>query len=153
MRLKNLPDMFIGCGNAQPHFHALTRTQDIDIARHEGRLGLHRDRPLSIDENFQALPGEAVLGFQGLVGIAHTADPHTGRRFALDLLGKQLGRVHLDVHKFSPGFFMPAKAAHEARIAIAAGVFAAGIGIDGIGEHLRFRKDAFGLHFFDYHKT
>ena len=108
---------------------------------------------MGIDENFQALLGEAVLGFQGLVGVAHATDPHAGRRFALDLLGKQLGRVHLDVHKFSPGFFMPAKAAHEARIAIAAGVFAAGIGVDRVGEHLRFRKNAFGLHFFDNHKT
>ena len=108
---------------------------------------------MGIDEDFQALPGEAVLGFQGLVRVAHATDPHAGRRFALDLLGKQLGGINLNVHKRTPLLLMPAKAAHKARIAITAGVLTASIGIDCIGKHLRLGKNAFGLHFVDNHLT
>jgi len=153
MRFKNLPDMLISGGNAQPHFHALACAQEIDIPRHEGRLGLHRDGPMVRDQDLQALPREAVLRFQGLVGVTHPADPHAGGRFALDLLSQQLRGVHFNVHKGAPLLFMPAKAAHEACVAIAASVLATGIGIDRVGEHLGLGKNALGLHFIDNHIT
>ena len=108
---------------------------------------------MGIDENFQALLGEAVLGFHGLVGVTHATDPYTGGRFALDFLSQQLGGINLDVHKRTPLLLMPAKAAHKARIAITAGVLTASIGIDRIGKHLRLGKNTFSLHFVDNHLT
>ena len=108
---------------------------------------------MGIDEDFQALPGEAVLDFQWLVRITHAAYPYLGGWFALDFLSQQLGGINLDVHKRTPLLLMPAKAAHKARIAITAGVLTASIGIDRIGKHLRLGKNTFGLHFVDNHLT
>jgi molybdate-binding protein len=84
--------------------------------------------------------------FHRLIGVANRGYPNRSFPGPGELFTQQLRGVQLDIDKLAPGFRMARISSHEqAGVAVAAGMAAAGIGIQAIIKNFGAIEDAFGL--------
>jgi len=119
--------------------------EQVEVAHDHGRLGQDRERVSVLGQHLDQAAGELVAALGRLVGIGVGA--HRDRLAApsrvVQLAGQPLDRVHLDhdpalevLARVQPQVLM-----RRPREAIAAGVPAAAVGVDGVAErHPRRRR-------------
>src|SRR5512142_3518980 len=81
--------------------------QYIEVPEDQGGFSLNSERPAVLCEDGEASPGEPVFFFQGLIGIAHPADPDPPLFLLLYFFRQQFGSVHLYVDEYLPRFAVP----------------------------------------------
>jgi len=147
--LEEFPDGVVRGRDGEADLDVASVSDDVEVAEDERRAGLDHDRPAVRGEDLEALPGQAVVRLEGLVGVADAAHPDLRPPLLLHLRPQQARGVDLDVDELAPGLGVTGDPLHEPGVAVGAGVLAPGVGVDRPGVDLRCREDALRLDFAD----
>jgi len=145
--LEERPDIVVRGRDGEPPLEVACAPDDVEVPEDERRAGLDHDRPAVRGQDLEALPGQAVVRFEGLVGVADAADPDLRPPLLFDLRPQEGRGVDLDVDELAPGLGVRGEPLHEPGVAVRAGVLAPGVGVDHPGVDLRLREDALRLDF------
>jgi len=110
----------------------LLANKQFEVAKDEVALGQHMHLEPVLQQQLAAAAGQPPIPFDRLPAITGTAYEDLTRLRMAELPPERLDRVHFDVDELAPGFRMGMESLHEPGVTIDAGVFAAGIAVQGV---------------------